>query len=827
MIIQEQRIPINIEDEMRSSFIDYAMSVIVGRALPDVRDGLKPVHRRVLYGVQQMGLLHNKPYRKSAKIIGEVMGNYHPHGDAAIYDTMVRMAQDFSLRYPLVDGQGNFGSVDGDPPAAMRYTEARLAQIAEELLRDIDKDTVDLVPNYDESLTEPVVLPAALPNLMINGASGIAVGMATNIPPHNLTEVVDAVVHLIEHPDATIEELMEFVPGPDFPTGGFIFGREGIVKAYHTGRGLVVMRARAAIEVERRTGRERIVITELPYQLNKASLVEKIAHLVKDKKLTGISDLRDESDREGIRVVVEVKRDEDARVILNRLFKQTPLQSTFGVNMLALAGGRRPKLFNLKTMLEAFIQHRREVVYRRTLFELRKAEARAHILEGLKKALDFIDEVIAIIRGSDTGPEARERLIERFSFSEIQAQAILDMRLQRLTGLEREKLEREYIELLKLIERMQAIIDSEVLLMNEIKSELLALRDKFGDERRTEIVEATGDIDAEDLIADEDMVVFITHENYVKRTPVSLYRAQKRRTKGRTGIAPKEGDFVDRMFVTSTHNYMLVFTSLGKVYALKVYRVPQGGPAARGRAIANILSLGPQEKVAAVLPVKAFEEGRYVVMATRRGMIKKTAIVEYEGCTRRSGGIIALNIKEGDELISVQETSGQHNIFIATRGGMAIRFDEREVRPMGRTAAGVTAIRLAEDDEVVGMAIVRPQDTLTILTVTENGYGKRSRVQDYRPQRRAGKGLINIKVTEKTGPVVSILRMAEGDEMLMITSSGKLLRQRISEESVRILGRNTQGVRMQDVSETGSVVAIARIPESDNGPRRHDANGDA
>ncbi len=827
MIIQEQRIPINIEDEMRSSFIDYAMSVIVGRALPDVRDGLKPVHRRVLYGVQQMGLLHNKPYRKSAKIIGEVMGNYHPHGDAAIYDTMVRMAQDFSLRYPLVDGQGNFGSVDGDPPAAMRYTEARLAQIAEELLRDIDKDTVDLVPNYDESLTEPVVLPAALPNLMINGASGIAVGMATNIPPHNLTEVVDAVVHLIEHPDATIEELMEFVPGPDFPTGGFIFGREGIVKAYHTGRGLVVMRARAAIEVERRTGRERIVITELPYQLNKASHVEKIAHLVKDKKLTGISDLRDESDREGIRVVVEVKRDEDARVILNRLFKQTPLQSTFGVNMLALAGGRRPKLFNLKTMLEAFIQHRREVVYRRTLFELRKAEARAHILEGLKKALDFIDEVIAIIRGSDTGPEARERLIERFSFSEIQAQAILDMRLQRLTGLEREKLEREYIELLKLIERMQAIIDSEVLLMNEIKSELLALRDKFGDERRTEIVEATGDIDAEDLIADEDMVVFITHENYVKRTPVSLYRAQKRRTKGRTGIAPKEGDFVDRMFVTSTHNYMLVFTSLGKVYALKVYRVPQGGPAARGRAIANILSLGPQEKVAAVLPVKAFEEGRYVVMATRRGMIKKTAIVEYEGCTRRSGGIIALNIKEGDELISVQETSGQHNIFIATRGGMAIRFDEREVRPMGRTAAGVTAIRLAEDDEVVGMAIVRPQDTLTILTVTENGYGKRSRVQDYRPQRRAGKGLINIKVTEKTGPVVSILRMAEGDEMLMITSSGKLLRQRISEESVRILGRNTQGVRMQDVSETGSVVAIARIPESDNGPRRHDANGDA
>jgi len=794
---------INIEQEMKTAYLDYSMSVIVGRALPDVRDGLKPVHRRILYAMFREGLLHNKKYSKSAGVVGEVLKKYHPHGDSAVYDTMVRMAQDFNMRYPLVDGQGNFGSVDGDPAAAYRYTEARLTKLAEELLADIDKETVDFVPNFDETTVEPSVLPTRVPNLLINGSAGIAVGMATNIPPHNLSEVVDGIVMMIDNPEIAIQDLMAAIKGPDFPTAGFIHGYEGIRQAYLTGRGIIQMRARATIE-EGKGDRESIVVTELPYQVNKARLLERIAELVQDKKITGISEIRDESDREGMRVVIDLKKGELSNVVLNQLYKHTAMQSTFGVIMLALVNNQ-PRILNLRKLLSNFIQHRREVVVRRTKYDLKKAEERAHILLGLKIALENLDAVIALIKASTSPEEARTGLMREFKLSEIQAQAILDMRLQRLTGLERDKIIAEYEEVLKEIARLNQILASDALVMKIIRDELLALKEEYGDERRTEIVAQTSELDIEDLIKDEEMVITISHAGYIKRNALTTYRAQKRGGKGKIGMETKEEDFVERLFTATTHSYILFFTNKGRVYWLKVHQIPEAGRQAKGKAIVNLIQLGREERVTAALPIREFTPGHFILMATKQGIIKKTELESYSH--PRPSGIIAITLEEGDELISAEVTDGKRDVFLGTRDGLSIRFSETDVREIGRTGKGVIGIRLEEGNEVVGMEIVR--DDSTILTVTENGYGKRSTLEDYRSQGRGGKGIITIKITEKNGRVTGMAQVSGDDEILLITSNGKVLRIRARDISVQ--GRNTQGVRLFDIEENDKVVSFANV----------------
>ena len=801
--------PTDIHDEMRRSYLDYAMSVIVGRALPDVRDGLKPVHRRVLYAMQELGLPFNRPYKKAARVVGEVLGKYHPHGDTAVYDTIVRLVQSFSMRYPLIDGQGNFGSVDGDAPAAMRYTEVRLARIAQEMLRDIDKETVDFVPNFDDTLEEPVLLPAVLPNLLVNGSSGIAVGMATNIPPHNLGEVVGATILQLESPGASLEEIMAVLPGPDFPTAALIRGRAGILEAYRTGRGLIQMQAKAFVE-KGRGGRESIIISELPYQVNKARLVERIAELIRDRRLEGVSDLRDESDREGMRIVLELKRDDAPQPILNQLYKLTPMQSTFGVIMLALVDNQ-PKVCALKEMLQAFIDHRREVVLRRTRYDLRKAEERAHILEGYRIALNHLDDVIALIRRSRTVDDARAGLIQRFSMTPVQVQAILDLRLQRLTALEQQKIQEEYQEILKTTARLQSILQSEGLVRQIIKEELVALKEAYADPRRTQIEAEATEISLEDMVADEEMVITVTHGGYIKRTPLTVYRAQRRGGKGMTGMATKEEDYVEHLFVATTHSYMLLFTNLGRVHWLKVHEFPQLGRAARGKAIANFLQLQTGEHVTTTIPIRQFEVDRFLVMGTKRGVVKKTELNAY--AHPRAGGIIALSVDEGDELIGVAMTRGTEDVFLGTRRGMAIRFREADVRPMGRSARGVTGISLGAKDQVVGMEIV--SEEAKILTVTERGFGKRTDVSEYRVQGRGGKGLINIRVTPKNGPVVGIKQVREEDDVMMISQEGKITRLRVGE--VRDSGRAAQGVRLQGLGEGDRVGAVTALVTEEEG----------
>jgi len=803
MPIREQPIPVNIEEEMKRSYLDYAMSVIIGRALPDVRDGLKPVHRRVLYAMHELGLTHRSPYKKSARVVGEVLGKYHPHGDAAVYDTIVRMVQDFSMRYPLIDGQGNFGSVDGDEPAAMRYTEVRLAKIAQEMLRDIEKETVDFVPNFDGSLEEPKILPAALPNLLVNGASGIAVGMATNIPPHNLGEVVDALLMQLEDPEIPLERLLEVLPGPDFPTAGFIHGRGGIVEAYRTGRGLLTLRAKAFVE-KGRGGKEAIIVTELPYQVNKAKLIERIAELIRDRKIEGVADLRDESDREGMRIVIELRKDEAPRPILNQLYKHTPMQSTFGVIMLALVGNQ-PKVLTLKELLQHFLDHRKEIVVRRTRYDLKKAEEKAHILEGYRIALDHLEAVIALIKGARSAEEAKGGLIQRFHLSEVQAQAILDLRLQRLTQLERQKIQDEYQETIQNIERFQAILRSEALVKGIVREELLALKEAYADPRRTAIVEESTEIEVEDMLADEEMVITVTHGGYIKRTPLDTYRAQRRGGKGMTGIVTKEEDYVEHLFVATTLSYILLFTSLGKVHWLKVHEIPQLGRAAKGKALVNFLQLEPGERITTLIPIRQFEVDRYLLMATKQGTVKKTELSAFSN--PRTGGIIAISLDEGDELIAVRLTSGHDEVFLGTKQGMAIRFKEEEVRPMGRSAHGVIGITLEKGDEVVGMEVV--SEGSAILTVTEKGYGKRTPLDQYRLQGRGGKGIINLKVTERTGPVAGLMQVKPEDEFMTISQEGKIARLRVGEVST--FGRATQGVRLQGLDPGDRVAAITRV----------------
>ena len=806
----ERRVPVSIEDEMRSSYLDYAMSVIVGRALPDIRDGLKPVHRRVLFAMHEMGVAWNRPYKKSARIVGDVIGKYHPHGDVAVYDTAVRLAQDFSMRYPLVDGQGNFGSVDGDPPAAMRYTEIRMARITSEMLADIDKETVDFAPNYDGSMEEPLVLPARVPNLLINGSSGIAVGMATNIPPHNLGEIVDGLIMYIENPDVTVDELTGVINGPDFPTAGFIHGLTGIRDAYRTGRGIVQMRARALIETNQRTDRESIIITEIPYQVNKAKLIETIAGLVRDKKIEGISEVRDESDREGMRIVIEVKRGEQSAIILNHLYKHTQMQSSFGIIMLALVNNE-PRVLNLKEMLRYFVEHRREVVVRRSQYELRKAEERAHILEGLKIALDNLDEIINLIKRSRTPEEARGALITRFTLSVLQAQAILDMRLQRLTGLEREKLEEEYRQLIELIAYLNSVLASEALVMKIITDELKEIREAYSDPRRTEIVPETREIDIEDLIVEEDMIITISHTGYIKRNPVTIYRSQKRGGKGKIGMETKEEDFVEHLFVASTHDYLFFFTDSGKVYSIKVHQIPEAGRLAKGKAIVNLLQLNKDERVTAVLPVKVFSENEYVVMATIKGVIKKTPINAYSNI--RVGGIIGILLDDGDKLGSVRITTGNQEILLSTHNGMSIRFNEDDVRTIGRVGRGVKGINLDDDDFVVGMEIV--QDNSSILTVTERGYGKRTDLSEYRMQSRGGKGILTIKVTPKNGKAMSAIQVTEDDEIMILTSAGMIIRMKTKD--ISIIGRNTQGVKLINIADDDKVVGVVKLAEREDG----------
>jgi DNA gyrase subunit A len=808
MEIARESVPVNIEDEMKKSYMDYAMSVIIGRALPDVRDGLKPVHRRILYAMNELNNDWDKPYKKSARIVGDVIGKYHPHGDMAVYDAIVRMAQDFSLRYPLIDGQGNFGSIDGDPPAAMRYTEIRMSKLTGELLADIDKETVDFVPNYDESLVEPVVLPSKFPNLIVNGSSGIAVGMATNIPPHNLVETINALIALIENPEISIEELMAHLPGPDFPTAGFIYGKEGIRQAYETGKGVIQLRARAIIERDRKGERENIVITELPYQTNKAKFIERVAELVQEKVMEGISNIRDESDREGMRVVVELKRNEVAEVILNQLYKHTQMQTSFGIILLAIHQNQ-PKLLSLKEMLQLFVQHRQVVVTRRSLFDLKKAEARAHILEGLKKAIDQIDAVIAMIKASKTPKEAKDRLVERFAFSEEQAQAILEMRLQRLTNLEQHKIVEEYEETIKLINRLKALLASERLILNLIKEELTSIRDAYGDERRTEIVETAPEIKIEDLIAEEDMVVTITHTGYIKRNPISLYRSQHRGGKGKVGINVKEEDFVEDLFIASTHDYILFFTDAGKIHWMKVHELPQAGRLTRGKAIVNLLNLSPQEKVTTILPLKEFAKGKFITFMTKKGIIKKSALEAYSN--PRVGGIIAINLDEGDELISTKLTDDQQHLFIGTKLGKAIHFPENQIREIGRTARGIRGIKISKQDEVVGMEVVTPHTQ--ILTVTEHGYGKRTKASEYRVQNRGGTGIFTVKRTQKTGDVVGIKTVTDEDELMVISDQGKIIRLRATD--IPIQGRSTQGVRLITVEEGERVVAVGRLAEKE------------
>ena len=809
--IAQQRVgevhPTDIHEEMRRSYLDYAMSVIIGRALPDVRDGLKPVHRRVLYAMDEMGLAYNRPYRKAARVVGDVLGKYHPHGDTTVYDTIVRLVQDFSMRYPLIDGQGNFGSVDGDAPAAMRYTEVRLARLAHEMLRDIDKETVDFSPNYDESTQEPVVLPTVLPNLLVNGSSGIAVGMATNIPPHNLGEVVDAVILQLENPEVTLEELMQLLPGPDFPTAGYIYGRQGILDAYRTGRGLIQVRAKAVVE-KARGGRENIIITELPYQVNKAKLVERIAELVRERRIEGVSDLRDESDREGMRVVLELKKDEPALPILNSLYKHTAMQSTFGVIMLALVDNQ-PKVLDLKQVIRHFIDHRKVVVIRRTRHELRQAEARAHILEGYRIALDHLDAVIQLIRRSRSVEEARSGLVGQFGMSEIQAQAVLDLRLQRLTQLERQKIQDEYQETIQLIARLQAILGNEALVREIVREELRALKEQYGDPRRTQILEETAEISFEDMVADEEMVVTISHGGYIKRSPLTIYRSQRRGGKGMSGMATKEEDYVEYLFVATTHSYILLFTNLGRVHWLKVHEIPQLGRAAKGKALVNFIQVQPGETVTAMIPIRQFEVDKYLFMATRRGVVKKTELNAY--ANPRAGGIIGLSLDEGDELIAVRLTSGQDEIFLATRQGMAIRFAEEEVRPIGRTGRGVIGIALEEEDAVVAAEMVRPGTT--ILTVNERGYGKRTELEEYRLQGRGGKGIINVRLTVKNGPVVSALQVQEQDQVMMISQEGKV--NRVNVREISLIGRATQGVRLQGLEPNDRVAAVTSLVVED------------
>ena len=808
MNIAIEHIPVNIEDEMKKSYMDYAMSVIIGRALPDVRDGLKPVHRRILYAMNELNNDWDKPYKKSARIVGDVIGKYHPHGDMAVYDAIVRMAQDFSLRYPLIDGQGNFGSIDGDPPAAMRYTEIRMSKLTNELLADIDKETIAFVPNYDESLVEPSVLPSKFPNLIVNGSSGIAVGMATNIPPHNLVETINAIIALIENPDISINELMGHLPGPDFPTGGFIYGKEGIRQAYETGKGVIQLRARAIIERDRKGDRENIVITELPYQTNKARLVERIAELVQEKVIEGISNVRDESDREGMRVVVELKRDEVADIILNQLYKHTQMQTSFGIILLAIHQNQ-PKLLSLKDMLHLFVQYRQEVVIRRSRFELNKAEARAHILEGLKKAIDHIDAIIATIKASKTPKEAKEHLMEKFAFSDVQAQAILEMRLQRLTNLEQRKIVEEYEETIKLINRLKALLASERLIFNLIKEEVTSIRDAYGDERKTEIVETAPELRVEDLIAEEDMVVTITHTGYIKRNPISLYRSQHRGGKGKVGINVKEEDFVEDLFIASTHDYILFLTDAGKIHWMKVHELPQAGRATRGKAIVNLLHLNLQEKVTTILSLKDFSKDKFITFMTKKGTIKKTVLEAYSN--PRSGGIIAIHLDEGDELISAKLTDGKQYLFIGTKMGKAIHFPENQIREMGRTAHGVRGIKISKEDEVVGMEVVGPHTQ--ILTAAENGYGKRTQASEYRIQNRGGSGIFTMKRTQKTGDVIRIKTVVDEDELMVISNKGKIIRLRAVD--IPIQGRSTQGVRLITLEEGERVVAVARLAEKE------------
>jgi DNA gyrase subunit A len=801
------RIPVNIEEEMKRSYLDYAMSVIIGRALPDARDGLKPVHRRILYSMHEQNLTPGRPFKKSATVVGDVLGKYHPHGDTAVYDALVRMAQDFSMRYPLVDGQGNFGSVDGDPPAAYRYTEARLTRIATEMLADIDKDTVDFIPNFDESREEPTVLPTRFPNLLVNGSGGIAVGMATNIPPHNLSEVIEATIYLIQNPNARLKTLMGMVPGPDFPTGGFIYGREGIRNAYETGRGMITMRARAAIErIGRAADRMAIIVTEIPYQVNKAKLQERIAELINDKKLEGISDMRDESDREGMRIVMELKRDAIPDIVLNNLYKLTPMQQTFGVINLAIVNGQ-PRELNLIDTLSIFFEHRRDVVIRRSRYELRKAEARAHILEGLKKALDNLDAVITLIRKSKSAPEARDALMARFKFTEPQARAILEMQLQKLTGLERQKLIDEYKEVIQRIAELEEILGNESVLRNLIVKELREVQKEYGDKRRTEIIEAGAELSLEDLIADEDMAITVTHGGYIKRTPVSVYRSQRRGGTGRKGATPKTDDVVDHIFVASAHSYVMIFTSNGQVYRLKVHEIPDAAAAARGKAIVNLVNIPHGEKFAGIVPVREFEEGKYVVMATRKGTIKKTELSDFANI--RVGGIIAMGIEEGDELIAAEITDGEKKIFLATHEGMAICFDESDVRPMGRPAYGVRGITLGKADYVISVAAVT--DDTEMLSISEHGYGKRTKLEEYRFQSRGGKGVINMKTSERNGLVVAVLPVTDESQVLIITSQGKLIR--VEAKGIRVSGRSTQGVKLIDTSDGDSVASASLIEQ--------------
>jgi DNA gyrase subunit A len=799
----EKVVPTLIEDEMRKSYLDYSMSVIVSRALPDVRDGLKPVHRRILFGMRGLSLNYNRPYKKSARIVGEVLGKYHPHGDTAVYDTMVRMIQDFSLRYPLIDGQGNFGSIDGDSPAAMRYTEARMARISEELLRDLEKNTVDFSPNFDDTLEEPQILPALIPNLLINGASGIAVGMATNIPPHNLSEVISGIHAVIDNPELEIEQLLGHIQGPDFPTSGIIFGRQGIRDAYLTGRGRVIVRARSSIEVDR-NDREKIIISEIPYQVNKTNLIEKIADLVHQKKVEGITDIRDESDRDGMRIVIELKKDANAKSILNSLYKHSQMQTTFGIIMLALVKGQ-PKVLNLKEILVHFIDHRHEVVVRRTRYELEEAEKRAHILEGLKIALDNIDEIIELIKKSRDPEMAKKNLMKQFKLSEIQSKAILEMRLQRLTGLERKKIEDEYKELIKLIEKLKAILDNRALRMQIIKDELQEINDRYGDDRRTEIISDYEELTIEDMIAEEDMVITISHRGNIKRFPVSGYRRQNRGGRGSTGATTREEDFIEHMFIASTHHYMLFFTDNGRLYWLKVHEIPQAGKASKGRPIINLIDIQKDENLCGFVPVKNFEDEGYIVIATKTGIIKKTELSAYS--RPRRGGIVAATIRENDALLSAAITTGSNDIILVTKKGYSIRFNEREVRNMGRSATGVKGITLRSGDEVIGMVIVKREDTL--LTISEKGLGKRSNVSDYRTQSRSGKGIIAMKVTDKTGPLVAVLEVVDNEDIILITEKGVVIRQHIGK--ISIIGRNTQGVKLIKLDENDKIGDVAKI----------------
>ncbi|WP_456385017.1 DNA gyrase subunit A [Desulfolithobacter sp.] len=818
---QQKNPTISIEKELRKSYLDYAMSVIVGRALPDVRDGLKPVHRRTLFAMRELGVTHNRPFVKSARIVGDVIGKYHPHGDTAVYDTLVRMAQDFSLRYPLVDGQGNFGSMDGDAPAAMRYTEARMTKLDQEIVADLDKETVDFIPNYDNSLLEPSVLPSRIPNILVNGAEGIAVGMATKIPPHNLTEVIDGLIALIEDPNITVHRLMDIITGPDFPTGGFICGRAGIREAYETGRGVVIMRSRTHVE-QRKNGHESIVITEIPYQQNKASLVEKIALLIKEKRITSISEVRDESDRHGMRIVLELKKDEIPEIVINQLYKMTPLQKSFGIILLCIVNNR-PEILNLKQMLEHFIAHRKTVVYRRTAYELRKAEEKAHLLEGLKIAISNLDEVVQLIKSSASPAEAKGELIRRFELSELQAQVILDMRLQRLTGLERDKIIKDYEEILERIAWYRKVLADDNLVIQIIREEFEKIREEYGDERRTEIIDAPDEILPEDLITPEEMVVTVSHAGYIKRNPITLYRAQRRGGKGVKGMTTLEEDFVTRLYIASTLDTFLFFTNYGKVFWRKVYELPLAGRTARGKAIVNLLELAEGEKVMAILPVSNLaeaDESQTVFMVTRKGRIKKTSLAEFKRPLRK--GKIALTIREDDEILSAAITSGEDEIFLVTRNGMSIRFHESDVRTMGRTAAGVKGITLGEGDEVVGMVVLQGDES--ILTVTENGYGKRTAVSEYKLQNRGGKGVFAIKTSERNGMVVGALQVEDTDQVMMIANSGKVIR--IPVDTIRIIGRNTQGVRLINLDNGEKVVAMSMLAREEEVDEADGTDGD-